>query len=435
MNIGMKDRIHLTILSLLVASVGLLGMGGEAFGQGAFTWNGGGSDNFWTTGGNWGGTAPGSPQAFLNFAGSTRLSNSNNFSAGSAGYQIYVKSGAGSFTLNGNSITLFDFGGTDPNIQNEGTTSQTVSFPISIGNTHGVNGILNINVNTGTAQGPLVFNGAVSANDANLVTRAITVSGTNSVVFNGIISDFSSSGKIAITQLGSGTTTLAATNTYSGDTSINLGTVRISANNGLANSTIRLGDTAGNAGANLNLDSGKTFNSLINVRAGSSGGKIIANTSTTSGLAIYSGSLFLDDNATLFANANGSNNLSGATLDLKNQTLTLDGTGNNIINGSLTNSTGSGKLQKNKTGTLVLNSANSFSGGTTLSGGIINLNNSSGLGTGTLTYNSSAVRTVVAAGLNVTNPITIGANAGSSGQGLLAGPASGSGTVSGPINI
>ena len=28
-------------------------------GQGSFTWNGGGGDNNWTTGANWGGTAPG----------------------------------------------------------------------------------------------------------------------------------------------------------------------------------------------------------------------------------------------------------------------------------------------------------------------------------------------------------------------------------------
>src|SRR4029077_7286183 len=107
----------------------------------AFTWNGGGGDNFWTTGGNWGGTAPSSLQSFLNFDGSTRTSNSNNFTPASGGFQIYFKNTAGAFALNGNSITFFDFGGTDPNIQNEGTTNtQTLTFNIIDGNTHGGNG-------------------------------------------------------------------------------------------------------------------------------------------------------------------------------------------------------------------------------------------------------------------------------------------------------
>src|ERR1017187_6683834 len=78
----------------------------------AFTWNGGsGTTGNWSDGANWGGTGPANPQAFLNFNGATRTSNTNDFAAASAGYQIYFKTGANAFNLYGNSITFFDFGG------------------------------------------------------------------------------------------------------------------------------------------------------------------------------------------------------------------------------------------------------------------------------------------------------------------------------------
>ena len=150
---------------------------------GSYSWTGNGNVNNsgnWSDGANWGGSGPANPQAFLNFNGAARTSSTNDFSGGSAGYQIYFKSGANTFNLYGSSITFYDFGGGDPNIQNEGAfTNQIISFPIVNGNTHGANGILNINLNTGTAQGPLVFNGSISAADATIAARAINVSGSN----------------------------------------------------------------------------------------------------------------------------------------------------------------------------------------------------------------------------------------------------------------
>src|SRR5467141_3168752 len=116
------------LLGWILASLALAFAPQATLAQSSFTWNGGGGDNFWTTGGNWGGTAPDSPQAFLNFNGSTRTSNSNNFSAASAGFQIYFKNTASAFVLNGNNIAFFDFNSTDPNIQNEGTANtQTIN--------------------------------------------------------------------------------------------------------------------------------------------------------------------------------------------------------------------------------------------------------------------------------------------------------------------
>ena len=82
----------------------------HAWAQGNFTWDGGGTDNNWTTAANWNPDgAPGSPQNNLNFAGSTRLTPNNNFGNYSAGYRIFFNSGASSFTQGGNPIKFFDF--------------------------------------------------------------------------------------------------------------------------------------------------------------------------------------------------------------------------------------------------------------------------------------------------------------------------------------
>lgn len=379
----------------LTVVLALSGGGSSALAQTSYTWNGGsGTTGNWSDGANWGGSGPTSPQGFLNFNGATRTSNTNDFSSGGSGYQFYFKSGASAFNLYGNLVVFYDFSSADPNIQNEGTSpTQTINFPIANGNNNGSFHVLNINVNAGTSQGPLTFNGAVSSADAGQALRVINLYGSSAINFNGVISDFDSTHKLALSQLGTGTTTLTASNTFTGDMTVNAGTLVLATNSALANGTnfVRLGDTAGSTGVALNLNSGNNFSTSINVRSGSSGGKVIANTLGTIGSAMFLGNLYLDDNVTAYANANGTNVFSGATLDLKSQTLTVDGTGNTIINGTLTNSIGSGKLVKNNTGVLTLSGNNFHAGGTTLNtGGTININSTNALGTGVFTIGGSA---------------------------------------------
>ena len=197
--------------------------------QSTYTWTGGsGTSGNWNDAANWGGSLPASPQNYLNFTNNVRTSNTNNFAAGSSGFQIYFKAGSasGPFNLYGNSITFYNYGAGDPNIQNEGiNNTQTINFPIVDGNgtANSPFGILNVNLNASPGQGPLVFNGTISALDATVAVRALNVSGSNTVTFNGVISDFSSSGKMALSQLGTGTTILTAVNTYSGGTTVSGG--------------------------------------------------------------------------------------------------------------------------------------------------------------------------------------------------------------------
>ncbi|MEI8290076.1 MAG: autotransporter-associated beta strand repeat-containing protein [Verrucomicrobiota bacterium] len=246
--------LFLRFVALLGAGL-LLGQSGLA--QSTYYWvgrdwtSGAANGAYWNYNNNWstssGGSGLGSAipslQNYLNFDGSAvapangLYNTTNNLTAGSGGFQIYFKSTAPAYNLYGNSITFYDYnvGGTthtDPNIQNEGTANtQTINFPIVDGNVNGVNGILNINLNASTAQGPLVFNGTITAADALVAVRALNVSGTNAVTFNGALSDFSSSGKLALTQLGTGGVTLtSANNSYSGATTINTGRMTISTN-------------------------------------------------------------------------------------------------------------------------------------------------------------------------------------------------------------
>src|SRR5260370_40048909 len=96
----MKQKCHILrgIALPLVLAIGALPHWSSP--QSSFTWNGGGGDNFWTTGGHRGGTAPGSLQNFLNFARTTRVNKTNNFSQRTRRYQIHFKDGTPALPAN-----------------------------------------------------------------------------------------------------------------------------------------------------------------------------------------------------------------------------------------------------------------------------------------------------------------------------------------------
>ncbi|NCZ54013.1 MAG: hypothetical protein EBY81_08995, partial [Verrucomicrobia bacterium] len=96
------------------------------------TWDGGGTDNNWTTSANWtgggGGTAPNGNDT-INFAGTARLSNTNNFtytSAAGTNVSIDFNAGAGAFTLNGNQMAL------TAGVTNNSANIQTLNLNIAL---------------------------------------------------------------------------------------------------------------------------------------------------------------------------------------------------------------------------------------------------------------------------------------------------------------
>lgn len=410
----------------LLASLVLL-LASPVFAQFTKTWDGGGSDNNWTTGQNWtDDAAPGSPQGNVNFAGSTRLTPNNNFGSYSGGFRIFFNSGAGAFTLNGNPIKFYDWGGARALIQNDSANTQTLNLRVGAGNAVGG---LDFAPNTGDIiyDGGTIDGGTIFLDGGSQLR--VWGSAGRTVTFNKGIINGDATGTVAIN--GPATAIYNATGfTYSGDTFINNGTLRLAVSGAAPNTVLRLGDTSGSAGANLNLDGGASAANLVNVRSGSSGTKIIANTASTSGTATFSGNLFLDADATVFANTGGGVTLSGSTLDLKNQTLTVNGGGDTLISGPLSQSTGSGKLTKTGTGTLTLSGANTYSGATTVSGGTLLVTGSTGSssavsvtsgatfgGTGTIhgsvNLNTGATLAPGVGGigtLTVNNTVTLGAN-------------------------
>ncbi len=388
----------------------------------------------WATSSGGSGLALPNAQNYLNFDGGAAAPANGAYNVTNdnynAAFQIYFKSAIpAAYNLYGNPLTFYDSGGIDPNIQNEGTAyTPTINLAVTNGNNNGSYRILNINLNASPAQGPLTFNGPIYGGAADTNPRVINIGGGN-ITFNNTIANGGGGGTLALTMLGSGTITLAATNTFTGDLSINAGTVQLTTNSAVsAGGAIRLGDVSGSTGANLNLNGGNAVSALINARA-TTGPKVVANTTGTTGTATFAGNLYLDGALTSYANSGGSIIWSGTTLDLKNQTLTVDGPANTTISGSLTNSTGSGKVTKQGAGTLILSGANTNTGGLLIKAGTVTANNASGYG---------ATANVVILGDSSGAAVTLAAN-GSGAAGNIDQPVTVAGTgvntISGTWNV
>ena len=143
------------------------------------TWDGGGSDNNWTTAANWvGDLAPLAGDALV-FAGSVRLAPNNNYAAATSFASITFDNTADLFVIGGNQITLAG------NVTNNDTQLQTMNVAMDMAATRTVN----------AASGPMTLSGVLS-------------------------------GAGGVQKLGNQRLTLSATNSYSGDTSVSAGALR-----------------------------------------------------------------------------------------------------------------------------------------------------------------------------------------------------------------
>ncbi|MDA9138130.1 YDG domain-containing protein, partial [Candidatus Pelagibacter ubique] len=168
----------------------------------------------------------------------------------------------------------------------------------------------------------LIYNGALTSsqltqtinalNDVSSgTTSTLTVSGSSSTNYTGIID-----GSINLTKAGSGTLTLSGTNTYTGQTNINAGIVKLTG--ALSAST----DLSIASGATLDLQSTQTFATLdldgtITRSAGSSaltitGASDLGGSVTTSGSQTYTGAITLTANTTLTSTSDA---ISASTID------------------------------------------------------------------------------------------------------------------------
>ena len=213
----------------------LLALPGAAAPAAIRTWTGGAGNNSWTSSANWGGTAPVAGDALV-FSGTTRLTPSNNFAAGTSFAGITFNSTSGIFTLYGNSVAL------TAEVANNSTNLQTLNLGFSSSSTCSVN----------TASGDITANGVIS-------------------------------GSCVLYKRGAGKLTLGGNNTYSVGTTIAEGTLSISRDN---TSTHQLGALDANckltfSGGALEVTGGALFGSgqnwlLRNVVLGPGGGTVVS---------------------------------------------------------------------------------------------------------------------------------------------------------------
>ena len=148
-------------------------------------WNGGGADALWSNGDNWGGTAPATPGE-LHFTGVTQLGPQNDL-AGFTATRIEFLSGAGAFNITGNAIGL------SGNIVNNSASAQSLGLNMALtAGTH----IFQTGSGSLTLAGNLSENGGAAA-ISKTGTGMLILGGDNS--FTGTVSMGTNGGVIRLT--------------------------------------------------------------------------------------------------------------------------------------------------------------------------------------------------------------------------------------------
>ncbi|MGM3824523.1 autotransporter-associated beta strand repeat-containing protein, partial [Salmonella sp. NW392] len=175
----------------------------------------------------------------------------------------------------------------------------------------------------------------------------------------------------SLTKTGAGTLILNAENTYTGGTTISEGTL-------VANNVEALGTGNVTDNATLELNTGGDFDNAI-----SGSGQVVKSgdkTLTLSGANSYTGGTTISGGTLVATNVEALG--SGDVTDNATLELNTGGTFDNVISGS-------GQVVKSGDEMLTLSGANSYTGGTTISGGTLVVSNVEALGSGDVTDNAT----------------------------------------------
>ena len=251
-------------------------------------------------------------------------------------------------------------------------------------------------------------------------TFALSFAGNGSTTVSGIIS-----GSGLVTKSGTGTLTLSGANTFSGNKNIDAGI--LSAENALALGSS--GSITVASGAALSLAGGITLARPVTINGtGPSNNGALRN---GAGNNTLSGTLTLGSASRIESNS-GTLTLSAATaVNGSGLDLTVGGTQTVSISGII--ATGGGTLTREENGTLILTAANTFTGGTTISAGIINIRNAGALGTAGAISVSNGATLQLQDNINFARPTTI-TGTGVGGVGAIRS-ISGTNTISASITI
>ncbi len=332
--------------------------------------------------------------ASFNWTGGTLTIGGNNststFNAAGSGSASLVKAGSGVVTL----AAANTYSGTTT--VNGGTLRA------------GVNSALSTTTDLSVSSGTFDLNGFTASirglsgpGSVTLGSGALTVSPVGTSLFSGAIS-----GTGSLSKSGAGTLTLSGTNTYTGATTVSAGTLQIG-NGGTTGSLANNGGIVNNSAVIFSRSDAYNYGGAISGTGSVT--KLGAGTLTLSGVSSYAGGTDIQ-NGTLSGNsianqgsnsAFGTGNFSiagGAKLEYTgpdastNRSISL-GAGGGLLSVSspsavLTSSgTISGSaLTKDGAGTLVLTGSNSYTGGTTVSAGLLAVTGATAtLGSGNVT--------------------------------------------------
>ncbi|ECD3903267.1 AIDA autotransporter-like protein ShdA, partial [Salmonella enterica subsp. enterica serovar Haga] len=229
-----------------------------------------------------------------------------------------------------------------------------------------------------TLSGANTYTGGTLISDGTLVASNVEALGTGDVTNNATLElntggDFDNaiSGSGQVEKSGDGTLTLSGSNTYTGGTTINDGTL-------IATSVDALGTGDVTDNATLELNTGGTFDNAISGsgQVVKSGDKML----TLSGANSYSGGTLISDGTLVASNVE-----SLGTGDVTNNATLELNTGGDFTN----NISGSGQVVKSGDDALALSGANSYTGGTLISSGTLVATNVDALGSGDVTDNAT----------------------------------------------
>ncbi len=449
------------------------------------------------TTGTYAGVMSGSGSLTKQNTGTTILTGANSYSGGTVVASGVLQGTTTSLqgTINNNSSVIFNQAttGTYSGVmsgsgslikQNTGTLILSGTNTYSGGTTFS-GGILSISSdnNLGNGSGTLTFNKGTLLSTAGFTSsRAVLLTDHGTIAVSGSPLTMSGivSGSGTLTKIGSGTLVLSGVNTYSGGTAFSGGRLSISADTNLGNTSGSLTFNEGTLLTTADLTSSRTVLltgngtievsaapvSLLGVISGSkaltktghgtlvlsaantySGGTIVSSgilqgtttslqgaitnnssvvfnqtsTGTYSGVMSGSGSLTTYNTKTLILS--GANTYSGGTVVssgiLQGTTTSLQGAINNnssvVFNQTTTGTysgvmSGSGSLTKHNTGTLILSGSNTYSGGTTCSGGILNISTDNNLGNGSGTLTFNEGTLLTTAGFTSSRSVILTGN-------------------------
>ena len=346
------------------------------------TWSNSGTA--WNAASNWGTATPGAYDTAL-FNLNAAYTNQPTLTATASVGGLW-DTGSGAITVSGSALTL---SGTSINgslaaegiEMDPGAGALTISAPLTLG---GAQQWLN---NSG---GLLTVSGAVN-NGGN----SLTVAGSGNAVISAAVS-----GGGGLAMSGSGLLTLSGNNTYTGGTALNGGVLSIAGTSSLpgwsisgsysvaGGAALAVGDAVtdanfagilatGNfaAGANLGFDTtagARTFaGALADTASGALGlVKIGANTLTLTGSSTNSGPTTIAAGTLALGGAGvlGNGNYGGTIAN--NGTLAIGTVSNQTFGGVIS---GAGAVSQNGPGTVTLSAANTYTGATTVSNGILSL--------------------------------------------------------------